>query len=296
MEDNLASIFTTLAFLSFCGAVIALFRPGIARTSSRRSAFGRYFGAFVVLVFIGSELTTDLGSGVTALRTGDYDYAIERLSRIPSGDENYDSALVLLRRAREGKAAAALRAQEQANPRLAEAHSFALGVAAFGEGDMHRAFARLSEVSAGHENYDSAQALRAKAGKALMEQQRRDCPECENSGTWGQSPLAPSAEVVSTRLVSFTTASGAAAQMVLINWRNTGKAPIRTVYADIVPLDDDGNVLESGAPDYTIFATEDAKDAVPPGVVYDEPDGEGFVLLPSYGRAERVRARITRVK
>lgn len=115
-----------------------------------------------------------------------------------------------------------------------------------------------------------------------------------NAGSRGTS--TQSAEVVRARVVPFTTAMGEAAQMVLIDWKNTGGTPIRTVYADIIPIGADGTVLESGASDYTIFAAEEESEAVQPGRVYREPNGEGFVLFPAYGLAVRARARITRVK
>lgn len=103
-----------------------------------------------------------------------------------------------------------------------------------------------------------------------------------------------------TRVVLFTAANGRAAQMVLVDWQNVGNTPIRAVFADIVPYDASGKRVDSGADDYCIYATWSNDDAgIVPGQIYEEPDGEGFVLLSYPGLVEPasgVHIRITRTK
>ena len=106
------------------------------------------------------------------------------------------------------------------------------------------------------------------------------------------------AEVVESRLIPFVTANGAQAQMVLINWKNTGTTPIRVVHANIIAYDSNGVTLSSSANDYTIYAVSDERPGISSNRTYIEPDGEGFVLLPldgSSSNASRVEAQITRV-
>lgn len=115
-----------------------------------------------------------------------------------------------------------------------------------------------------------------------------------SSGSSSSSGGSGSAVVVNSRLVPFTTAQGQQAQMVLVDWRNTGSTPIRVVHADIVPYDSSGNKLDSGAPDYTIYAVSSSSSGIAPGSTYSEPDGEGFVVVSS-SPAARVEVQITRV-
>jgi hypothetical protein len=112
-----------------------------------------------------------------------------------------------------------------------------------------------------------------------------------NTGSGG----GPSAEVLRARVVPFTTAEGTQAEMVLVDWKNTGTTTIRAVDADIIPYDAHGNKLESGANNYTIFAVSDSSPGVASGEKYTEPNGEGFTLAPGFGKANRVEVIITEV-
>ncbi len=115
----------------------------------------------------------------------------------------------------------------------------------------------------------------------------------------GCSKKITTAQVVESRLIPFTTANGVQAQMVLIDWKNTGTTPIRVAYADIIAYDGNGVQLSSSARDYTIYTVADSRSGISPTRTYTEPDGEGFVLIPPDGpssQATRVEAKITRVK
>lgn len=111
------------------------------------------------------------------------------------------------------------------------------------------------------------------------------------------SPSRAEATVQNVRLIPWRTANGKAAQMVLTDWQNTGTLPIKSVYAEITAYDATGRVLDSGAPDYCIFAVEREAPAIQPGQSYHEPDDDGFILLSGfYGEASRVTVRILRAK
>lgn len=105
-------------------------------------------------------------------------------------------------------------------------------------------------------------------------------------------------EVVRTRIVPYKLpANGQAAQMVLIDWKNTSDEAVNAAFADIVPYDADGERLPSGAEDYCIYRSGgDSESEVEPGQIYVEPEEQGFILLSSvFGQAARVEARITRL-
>lgn len=111
------------------------------------------------------------------------------------------------------------------------------------------------------------------------------------------SPSRAEATVQNVRLIPWRAANGNPAQMVLTDWQNTGTLPIKSAYAEITAYDATGRVLDSGAPDYCIFAVEREARAIQPGQSYHEPDDAGFILLSAvYGEASRVTVRILRVK
>jgi hypothetical protein len=107
----------------------------------------------------------------------------------------------------------------------------------------------------------------------------------------------PAAKVARVRVVPFTTVSGVHTQMVLIDWRNTGRTTIRAVDADIIPYDAQGNRLElSGATDKPIYAVDDSSPGIAPGEKYTEPMGQGYILgWVGVAEAARVEVRITEV-
>lgn len=128
------------------------------------------------------------------------------------------------------------------------------------------------------------------------------CDQQGNNAQFGEqqqrattSSQRASAKVVRVRLVPFTTAQGGRAQMVLVNWTNTGTTTIRAVDADIIPYDALGNKLASGASDYAIYAVSDSSPGISPGETYIEPDGKGFTLVPGFANAARVEVNITEV-
>jgi len=107
-------------------------------------------------------------------------------------------------------------------------------------------------------------------------------------------PGQPQATLVRARLVPFRTAQGLAAQMVIVDWKNTGNTPIRAVHATMTPYDAAGRPLTNGAKDYTIYATfTNESPGIAPGETYVEPEDEGFVLTPGAGNREAVRVDVT---
>jgi len=112
--------------------------------------------------------------------------------------------------------------------------------------------------------------------------------------------IQESAEIVRGRLEPFVTAQGESAQIVMVDWQNTGSTTIRAVFADINAYDAEGNKLDSSAPDYCIYACADSSPGISPGETYTIPDGQGFVLanspeIPGFSQASRVEVTITRV-
>lgn len=110
--------------------------------------------------------------------------------------------------------------------------------------------------------------------------------------------LPPDAvQVINVRLIPCRTAQGNTAQMVLTDWVNQSRSPITAVFAEIIAYDASGKPLDSGAPDYCIFAVDRPSQAVQPGQTYTEPDDSGFMLLSHfYGEAARATVRILRVR
>jgi hypothetical protein len=127
------------------------------------------------------------------------------------------------------------------------------------------------------------------------DQRRIEVQHNANDNRQDISDKPTTAEVVKVRVVPFTTAQGVRTQMVLVDWRNTGTTTIRAIDADIIVYDDRGNVLDSGAKDYTIYAVSDDSPGIVPGEIYTEPKGKGFTLMPGSTKARRAQVTITKV-
>jgi hypothetical protein len=116
-----------------------------------------------------------------------------------------------------------------------------------------------------------------------------------NDSSPGGNDDSMSAEIVKVRIVPFTTAQGRKAQKVVPTWKNTGTKTIRFVDADITTYDSNGMELQSGAKNYTIYATSDSKAGVAPGKTHVTLKDAGFVLLPGTPKATKAEIRIIRV-
>jgi len=117
----------------------------------------------------------------------------------------------------------------------------------------------------------------------------------ENVSGPGENDESMSAEIVKVCIVRFTTAQELKAQKVVPTWKNTGTKAIRFVDADITTYDSNGMELQSGAKNYTIYATSDSKAGVAPGKTHVTPKDAGFVLLPSTPKATKAEIHIIRV-
>lgn len=105
-----------------------------------------------------------------------------------------------------------------------------------------------------------------------------------------------SAEVVSARIVPSTNAQGRPIYMVLVDWKNTGNTPIRSVHADISILDPQGKKLDVSAKDYTIYVVSSDNPGIAPGETYTEPNDKGYALESGMGgTAASADINITRV-
>jgi len=105
----------------------------------------------------------------------------------------------------------------------------------------------------------------------------------------GCAPRETSVTIVSVRLVPFIIPQGALparrTQMVLVDWTNTGNTPVRAVEADITLRGASGNALRdpfrgNTTTNMCIYAIGDDNPGVSPGTTYQEPEGEGFVIIP----------------
>ena len=105
----------------------------------------------------------------------------------------------------------------------------------------------------------------------------------------GCAPRETSVTIVSVRLVPFIIPQGALparrTQMVLVDWTNTGNTPVRAVEANITLRGASGNALRdpfrgNTTTNMCIYAIGDDNPGVSPGTTYQEPEGEGFVIIP----------------
>lgn len=112
----------------------------------------------------------------------------------------------------------------------------------------------------------------------------------------GVEAQQPTVTLVKSRTVPWKMPNGKKTKMVLIDWKNTGKVPVKAVYAEINVFDKQGRKLMGSTPDYTVFYTDNPKSAIGPGKTYKEPDGEGYVLVPIDGVPDRATVKIVRAK
>ncbi|WP_254512730.1 hypothetical protein [Anatilimnocola floriformis] len=104
-----------------------------------------------------------------------------------------------------------------------------------------------------------------------------------------------SAEIIRSRLEPFQAATGFKTHEVHVDWKNTGKRPVRAIYADIKAFDVENKVVYS-APAYCIYATSSDEPGVASGATHVSPKGMGHKLPQHLGRpAARVTVVITKV-
>lgn len=110
-----------------------------------------------------------------------------------------------------------------------------------------------------------------------------------------QPPVGYQAEVVRTRLVPYITAQGKKLQMLLVDWKNTGPAPIGQVQATLTFFDADGRQIDE-VKNWSLFVTYDEKKMVKPGRIYEDLNGDGFVVTtPDDSKAATAKAVLTKV-
>lgn len=104
---------------------------------------------------------------------------------------------------------------------------------------------------------------------------------------------APSAEITGTRIADWTNPEGKTFQMVYVDWKNTGNAPVKSLKANVAIYDASGAPIDNFT-NTTIYADNTG---IAPGESYSEPPGEGYVVMaltPDI-RATRVEATIAGV-
>lgn len=106
-------------------------------------------------------------------------------------------------------------------------------------------------------------------------------------------PGTPKVKYIRHKVKPFITANGQDAKMIYVTWKSIGTAPVNSVFADLIVLDESGEEILSTARDYCIFSADDSAPAKPGSTVTDA-EGEGYVLLPLLGNPAKVNVRITR--
>ena len=107
----------------------------------------------------------------------------------------------------------------------------------------------------------------------------------------------PQAKLTRVRIVPFINPQGRRFLMVMIDWKNTGTLPIAALFARIDLYDSDKQFMSlESASSYCIFAAEKESQKIKPGEVYQEPVGDGFVVVSAMGNvASRANVEIVRV-
>jgi hypothetical protein len=119
----------------------------------------------------------------------------------------------------------------------------------------------------------------------------------QSANTRAVTPAAiTQAKIMRVRIVPFTNPQGRRFQMVMIDWRNTGTLPIAALFVRVDLYDVKGQFmsLESAA-SMCVFAAETESQKVQPSKTYQEPAGDGFVVVSATGNiARRANVEIVR--
>jgi hypothetical protein len=99
--------------------------------------------------------------------------------------------------------------------------------------------------------------------------------------------------LVRYRIILFRTAQGIDTKMLMVDWKNTGKVPVRIVKADIDVYDASGNRLSASAKDHHLYAAARDEPGIKPGQTFQTKSGEGYILLSYDGTPAKVKVRVT---
>ena len=98
-------------------------------------------------------------------------------------------------------------------------------------------------------------------------------------------------EIAQVKIEPYRMAQGKEVQILLIDWKNTGKLPVGLVKAELTVFDSQDRKIDQ-TKSYRIFAALSEKAEIKPGGIYHEPKNDGFVIVPMPVAAIAARATV----
>ena len=98
-------------------------------------------------------------------------------------------------------------------------------------------------------------------------------------------------EIAKIKIEPFRMAQGKEVQILLVDWKNTGKLPVGLVKAELTFFDSQDRQIDQVKSD-RIFTASNERAEIKPGSVYREPKNDGFVIVPMLESAIAVRATV----
>lgn len=133
--------------------------------------------------------------------------------------------------------------------------------------------------------------------KVYVKAPKKASASSKESSASSASEEAPQVEISRVRIVPFVNSQGRKLQMVMIDWKNTGALPIAALHVSLDLYDEKGQLMkEESLASECIFTAKRQGQAIKPGDAYEEPIGEGIVVLsPTGNSARRAEVEIVRV-
>jgi hypothetical protein len=98
-------------------------------------------------------------------------------------------------------------------------------------------------------------------------------------------------EIAQIKIKPFRMALGKEVQILLVDWKNTGKLSGGLVKAELTFFDSQDRKIDQ-VKSYRIFTALSERAEIKPGNVYREQKNEGFVILPMLESTKAVRASV----
>lgn len=98
-------------------------------------------------------------------------------------------------------------------------------------------------------------------------------------------------EITQIKIEPFRMARGKEVQILLVDWKNTGKLPIGLVKAELIFFDSQDRQIDQ-VKSYRIFTALNERAEIKPGNSYREPKNDGFVIVPTLESTKAVRATV----
>ena len=98
-------------------------------------------------------------------------------------------------------------------------------------------------------------------------------------------------EIAQIKIEPFRMARGKEVQILLVDWKNTGKLPVGLVKAELTFFDSQDRQIDQ-VKSYRIFTALNERTEIKPGIVYREPKNDGFVIIPRLETTRAARATV----